>query len=178
MQAGCSPTGFFFFFLLLNKTWANEECGYRARFSLSCCCNCFKNTCFQEMNSIKANLKIPESSWPRGTEGNNTSHREIRSFSQTHKIQIQPLRGKYAQTAESSKFCDRQTHDFNKIHTKKKEDFYFGTREIKINLKLLTNLLRSTFTICLNRCLTVVGEGSTPTLMHPVKPKKLHLNSV
>lgn len=120
MQAGSTPTGSLFF-LVLNKTWANGSVVTELVF-LSCYnCACFKM--LGPTNEFyKANLKIPESSWPHGTEGNNTSHREICSFSQTHKIQIHPKR-QNASTAESSAFADgltgRQTaSDFTKMHKK------------------------------------------------------------
>ena len=53
--------------LLLNKTWANGSVVTELVF-LSCCnCTCFKNACSPRNEFYKANLKIPESSWPHGT---------------------------------------------------------------------------------------------------------------
>lgn len=128
MQARSIPTGcFFFFLLLLNKTWANRSVVTELVF-LSCCnCTRFKKRLFPRNEFYKANLKIPESSWPHGTEGNNTSHREICSFSQTHKIQIHPER-QSASTAESRELSDALTggqtaSGFTEIHKKKRITF-------------------------------------------------------
>lgn len=61
---------------------SKRECGYQA----------LKKACAQEMNSTKQISKSLNPLDQYGAEGNNSSHREICSFSQKHKTQNQPER--------------------------------------------------------------------------------------